>query len=187
MNPWVQGSQEAFHKAWAGRRRVAGSTWFLTFIVGCLICGGLATLLDRTIGLPSMPGRWAMITILLIILPLATVVIVVAVRLSNRPDGMVAVRCLWTGVLLRYRPDVYHYDSPDEETPADWIVWPIGLRRAFTLPCYANGTLMVADLVIDGVFIRLAGVRPARPDECHIAGKDPSIRYDYAARMLTVG
>lgn len=186
MNPWVQGTEEGFRQAWSGRWRVAGSTAFITFCLSCLVCGGIATLLERSIGLPSMAGRVAMLVFSIVIVPIAVTVIVVVVRVSNPPTGMVAARCLWQGVRLRYQPNIVNYDTPDYKTPADWIAWPIGLRRTLTLPCYASDHLFVADLVIDGAYIRLLGVRPSRPGEHNVAVHDPSIRYDNAARLLTV-
>ena len=187
MNPWAQGTEAAFRQAWSGRWRIAGRTAFITFALSCLVCGGIATLLDQSIGLPSMVGRWAMFVFFVIIVPVAITVTVVVVRMSNPPAGMVAVRCLWQDVKLRYQPNIVSYDTPDYKTPADWIAWPVGLRRTFTLPCYASDHLFVADLTIDGTYIRLLGVRPARPDEYNVAVHDRSISYDHEARLLTVG
>lgn len=184
---WVQGSEQAFAKAWSGRWRVAGTMLFCSFIGGCVLCGGLAMLLDRTIGLPSMPGRWVMVAGFLAVLPVVVTALVVALRLSGRPQGMIAARCAWPGVLLRYQEDIHHYDDPDIYTPADWIAWPIGLRRMIAIPCYVQRKLYVADLAIDGMYIRLIGVRPPNyPDEYDTASGDPSISYDAAARMLTI-
>lgn len=187
MNPWIQGTEAEFRRAWSGRWRVAGSTALITFCLSCLVGGGIAMLLDQSIGLPSMAGRMAMLVFFVIIVPVAVTVAVVMARVSNPPVGMVAVRCLWQGVKLRYQPNIVNDDIPDYETPADWIAWPIGLRRTFTLPCYAPDHLFVADLTIDGAYIRLLGVRPARPGEHNVAVHDRSISYDHDARLLTVG